>query len=71
MTDNVVELGNITLQDIPPDRILQAAMGKLRYVLIVGVKESGERYLDSSSSDGAAAIAHCFRAMRMIDDTPL
>lgn len=49
--DNVVPFPGETLNDLPPDRILEAAVGKLESVLVVGVTRDKEFYLAASSGD--------------------
>ena len=62
MTDNVIPLGCITYLDLPPDRILEAAKGKLDSVLIIGFDKDGGEYFCSSIADGGEAIWHLERA---------
>lgn len=52
---NVVNLPCITRLDIPPDRILQEAMGKLESVVVIGYTKDGE-YFASSQADGAEVV---------------
>ena len=56
MTDNVVDFDGITKLDIPPDRILEGAKGKLQSVAIVGYDEDGEEYFASSQADGGEVL---------------
>lgn len=49
--DNVVKFPGGTYGDIPVDQILQAAMGKLGAVLVVGITDVDELYLAASSGD--------------------
>ena len=48
---NVVKLGCVTRLPIPPDDVLQGAMGKLRYVLVLGLTEDDEMHTASSDGD--------------------
>lgn len=54
---NVVTLGCITTLDIPPERILNAAIGcDLETVLVIGRTKDGELYFAGSSADGGDAL---------------
>jgi hypothetical protein len=72
MDDNVVNFNGITKLDMPPDRILEAAMGKLDYVVIVGHCLDGNEYFASSKSDAGEVVWAFERAkhklMRMVDE---
>jgi hypothetical protein len=53
----IIPLGNITRLDLPPDRVLEAAKGKLDGVLLIGFeKDTGEVYAASSYADGGAVM---------------
>lgn len=52
MTNNVVPLGNVTHLDLPPDRVLEDAVGKLEGVVIVAWDKEGEEYFASSIAAG-------------------
>lgn len=57
MTDNVVELNMVTRLDIPPDRVLRAAIeANLTDVFIVGYDTDGDLYTASSKADGAELL---------------
>jgi hypothetical protein len=62
----------ITKLNIPADRILNAAIGKLDECVIIGTDKSGNDYFASNRSDAGTVIYHCERAkhrlMQMIDD---
>jgi len=47
----VVELDCVTTLDLPPDRVLEAAKGKLVRVIVFGDTEDGETYIAGSSGD--------------------
>jgi len=47
----VVVLNVDTTLDVPPDRILEAATGKLDMVLLLGYNNDDEPYFASSTSD--------------------
>lgn len=53
---NVIPLGGVTRLDLPADRILEGAIGKLDAVLVIGYDESGRFYFASSLADGGDAL---------------
>ena len=53
---NVVELGCITRLDLPPDRILNKAIGKLDAVVIVGWDKEGDFFFASSYASGPESL---------------
>lgn len=54
--DNVHILQNVTQLDLPPDRLLEAALGKLEGVVIVGYDKQGAEYFASSYADGGDVL---------------
>ncbi len=57
MSDNVVDLGNVTKLDLPPNRILSKALdGNLQSVVLMGYDEDGEFYFASSQADGGDVL---------------
>lgn len=56
MTDNVIPLGVVTRLDLPPDRILSEAIGKLEGVVLIGWDLDGEIYKASSIADGGEVL---------------
>jgi hypothetical protein len=52
----VVESGIPTTLDLPPDRILDAAKGKLDSVLVLGITTDEEEYFASSSADAPSML---------------
>jgi hypothetical protein len=72
MTSNVVEFSGVTKLDIPPDKLLNSAIGKLESVLILGYTKEGDEYFASSKADASEPIYFCERAkhrlMKMIDE---
>ena len=72
MTGNVVEFTGITKLDLDPDRILEAAKGKMESVLIIGFTTEGAEYFASSKADAEYPIYMVERAkhrlMKMIDE---
>lgn len=54
---NVVALGAVTSLDIPPDRILAAALTQgLQQVVIMGYDADGDEYFASSVADGGDVL---------------
>ena len=49
--DNVVLLNCLTTLDLPPDRLLEAAVGELDKVIIIGVDKEGCEYYHQSTQD--------------------
>lgn len=57
MSAEIITLGMETTLDIPTDRVLEAAVGKLSTVLVLGYEsETGEPYFAGSTADRAEAI---------------
>lgn len=52
----VIPLGGVTRLNLPPDRILEGAKGKLESVLIMGQQDNGEWYFASSVADGGTVL---------------
>lgn len=48
----VVPLGCVTRLDLPPDRVLEGAIGKLEGVVIMGFTTDGDEYFSSTYADG-------------------
>lgn len=59
---NVEALRCVTKLDLPPDRLLRAALGQLDEVVIVGVKSDGSEWFASSVAGGPDALWHLQRA---------
>ena len=55
---NVIPLGNITRLDIPTDRVLEAAKGKVEdgAVIVLGWDSDGDIYFASSLADGGEVL---------------
>lgn len=68
---NVVNLDVITTLPLDPDRILEAAVGKLERVLVIGVDKDGDEYFASSDPDGGTAVWDMerakFKLMKVVD----
>lgn len=55
--DNVVELEVFTKMNIPPDRVLSAAVGKLQDAIVIGwEEETGLLYFASSNANGPEVL---------------
>jgi hypothetical protein len=52
----VIPLGNVTQLNLPPDRILDAAKGQLKSVVLVGFDTDGQVYAASSLADGGSVL---------------
>ena len=48
---NVVQFNGETRQDIDPEKVLNAARGKLACALVLGFTEDGHLYMASSDGD--------------------
>jgi hypothetical protein len=53
---DMVDIGCITSLDLPPDRLLEYAVGKLDGVVIMGYSKDGTEYFASSYADGGDAL---------------
>lgn len=69
---NIVNLDCITRLDLPADRIIEAAVGQLDKVIIVGYDLEGREYFASSVAGGADCVWLLERAKKrlldMVDD---
>ena len=52
MSEKFVIIYGVTCPDIPVDRVLQAAIGELKEVVIIGTHKDGSEYFASSVADG-------------------
>jgi hypothetical protein len=52
----VINLNNITHLDLPPDRILNEAIGNMESVVILGYDKEENEYFASSIADGADVV---------------
>jgi len=50
--DNVINFPGLTTLNIDPDKVIEAAKGKLEMVVIVGYDKDGFEYFASSDPDG-------------------
>lgn len=68
---DIVNLNMVTRFDLPPDRILEAALDKLDKVVILGYEKDGSEYFASSIADGADVVwllERCkLRLLRQVD----
>jgi len=53
---DVVILNNITRLNIPADRVLEAAIGNLDKVVILGYDKDDQEYFASSIADGGTVM---------------
>ena len=53
---NVIPLNNITRLDLPPDRVLDGAKGKLEGLVILGYDKEGNEYFASTYADGGDVL---------------
>ena len=53
---DVVNLNMVTRLDQPPDRILEAALGELESVVVIGYDKDGGEYFASSIADGGTVL---------------
>lgn len=56
MTAQILNFTGITNLDLDPDRVLDAAKGKLQGVIVIGFDNEGEFYGASSYADGGTVI---------------
>ncbi len=56
MTADIFTFNGITKLDLPADRVLEQAVGKLQGVIVIGFDHEGQFYGASSYADGGNAI---------------
>lgn len=56
LNGNVIPLGNITKLDLPVDRVLEAAKGRMDGVVLLGYDDEGDLYFASSYADGGEVL---------------
>lgn len=56
MTDNVIQLGNITKLDLPAERVLEAAKNEMENVVLIGWHKDGSLYFASNIADGGEVL---------------
>ena len=64
----VIPLGTVTSLDLPPDLILEGAMGKLDSVVIMGYTRDGEEWHASSVADGGFVLWLAERLRRKLTE---
>jgi len=52
----VIPIGGVTKLDLPADRILESAKGKMEGVVIIGFDKDGDVYSASSYADGGTVM---------------
>jgi hypothetical protein len=65
----VVTFTGITKLDLPPDRILEAAVGTLEGVIIIGYTKEGAEYFSSSYADNGRNLWLAERFVRQLLET--
>lgn len=56
MSAKIIPFTGITRLDLPPDQILERAMGKLEGMLVIGFDKEGEFFGAASYADGGTAL---------------
>ena len=64
--NKVIPLGNITRFDLPPDRVLEGAKGKMEGVVLIGWDKDGDFYGASSYADGGDVLWLLEQCKRML-----
>lgn len=59
---DILEFTGATKCDLPPDKLLSAALGKMERVVIIGIDKDGNEYLSSSVADCAVIVWDLERA---------
>ncbi len=54
--DNVITFTGVTYLDMPPDRILEDAIGKMKGVIVIGESVDGDEVFKSSYADGPEVL---------------
>ncbi len=67
----VVELDCITKLDLPPDRILEKAIGEVDQVIVIGYDKKGDLYFSSSVADGGDILWFLERAKKKLFEVTL
>lgn len=62
----VIPFTGITKLDMPPDQVLDAAIGKLEGVVIMGWDKDGQEYFASSYADGGTVLWLTERMKKML-----
>lgn len=56
MGNKIIPLGNITRLNLPADRVLESAIGKMEGVVLLGFDKEGKLYCASSYADGGEVM---------------
>ncbi len=56
MSEKIIPLNNITRLDIPIDRVLEAAKGKLEGVVLLGYDKEEQEYFASTYADSGDVL---------------
>ena len=68
---DVVDIGGVTKLDIPPDKLLEKAIGNMSECVILGFHVDGSHYFASSKADAGDVFYHLERAkyalLKLID----
>lgn len=67
---NVVQFTGITTLDLDADHVLEAALGKLNGVVVVGFDKDGQEYFASSYADGGEVLWLFERAKKRLLEMP-
>ena len=67
---NVVRFTGITTLDLDADHVLEAALGKLNGVVVVGFDKDGQEYFASSYADGGEVLWLFERAKKRLLEMP-
>ena len=52
----IIQLGGVTKLDLPVDRILEAAKGRMEGIVLIGFDKDGKVYAASSYADGGTVM---------------
>lgn len=52
----LIPLGNVTKLDLPVDRVLDGAMGRMKSVVLMGYDEDGDLYFASTYANGGEVL---------------
>lgn len=56
MPGDVIPLGCVTRLDLPADRVLEGAVGRMEGVVLVGYDKDGDFYFASTYADGGTVL---------------
>jgi len=55
-SNKVIPFTGVTTLDLPPDRVLEAVLGKLEGVVVMGFDKDDQEYFASSYADGGTVL---------------